>query len=58
MQIFNSLSKKLELFKPVEDKKVILYVCGLTPFDSNTTTSPPGKKSFGNPLPKKNMVEN
>lgn len=34
MQIFNSLSKKLELFKPVEDKKVILYVCGLTPYDS------------------------
>ena len=49
----------------------ILYVCydneaymntgiqrsGLTPFDSNTTTSPPGKISSGNPLPKKNMVE-
>jgi len=30
---------------------------GLTPFDSNTTTSPPGKISSGNPLPKKNMVE-
>lgn len=49
----------------------ILYVCydneaymntgiqrsGLTPFDSNTTTSPPGKVSSGNPLPKKNMLE-
>jgi len=49
----------------------ILYVCydneaymntgiqrsGLTPFDSNTTTSPPGKISFGNPLPKKNMLD-
>ena len=29
----------------------------LTPYDSNTTTSPPGKHSFGNPLPKKNMPE-
>jgi len=49
----------------------ILYVCydneaymntgiqrsGLTPLDSNTTTSPPGKISSGNPLPKKNMIE-
>ncbi|PIU41231.1 MAG: pyruvate ferredoxin oxidoreductase [Candidatus Omnitrophica bacterium CG07_land_8_20_14_0_80_42_15] len=49
----------------------ILYVCydneaymntgiqrsGLTPFDTNTTTSPAGKISSGNPLPKKNMVE-
>ncbi|AKB28833.1 Pyruvate:ferredoxin oxidoreductase, beta subunit [Methanosarcina siciliae C2J] len=26
-----------------------------TPFDASTTTSPPGKFSFGNPLPKKNM---
>ena len=49
----------------------VLYVCydneaymntgiqrsSLTPYDSNTTTSPPGKRSFGNPLPKKNMPE-
>ncbi|HHT9146377.1 MAG TPA: thiamine pyrophosphate-dependent enzyme, partial [Candidatus Wunengus sp. YC61] len=49
----------------------ILYVCydneaymntgvqrsGLTPFDSRTTTSPSGKKSFGNPRPKKNIPE-
>ena len=49
----------------------ILYVCydneaymntgvqrsGLTPFDSRTTTSPAGKKSFGNPRPKKNIPE-
>jgi pyruvate ferredoxin oxidoreductase beta subunit len=48
----------------------ILYVCydneaymntgvqrsGLTPFDTSTTTSPSGRQSFGNPLPKKNMV--
>jgi len=30
---------------------------GLTPFSANTTTSPPGKKSFGNPRPKKPMME-
>lgn len=49
----------------------ILYVCydneaymntgiqrsGLTPFDTNTTTSPTGEKSFGNPRPKKPMPE-
>lgn len=49
----------------------ILYVCydneaymntgvqrsGLTPFDSNTTTSPAGKQSFGNIRPKKPMPE-
>jgi pyruvate ferredoxin oxidoreductase beta subunit len=48
----------------------VLYVCydneaymntgvqrsGLTPFYSSTTTSPSGKASHGNPLPKKNMV--
>ena len=49
----------------------ILYVCydneaymntgiqrsGLTPTDSNTTTSPPGSASSGNPRPKKPMPE-
>ncbi|MCU0652510.1 MAG: thiamine pyrophosphate-dependent enzyme [Candidatus Omnitrophica bacterium] len=49
----------------------ILYVCydneaymntgvqrsGLTPFDTNTTTSPAGSKSFGNIRPKKPMPE-
>ncbi len=49
----------------------ILYVCydneaymntgvqrsGLTPLDTNTTTSPVGKYSFGNPRPKKPLVE-
>ena len=48
----------------------ILYVCydneaymntgvqrsGLTPFDANTTTSPPGKESFGNWRPKKDLI--
>ncbi len=49
----------------------VLYVCydneaymntgiqrsSLTPYDANTTTTPPGKRSFGNPLPKKNLPE-
>ncbi len=49
----------------------ILYVCydneaymntgiqrsGLTPLDSNTTTSPVGKRSRGNPRPKKPLLE-
>ncbi|UCG35268.1 MAG: pyruvate ferredoxin oxidoreductase [Candidatus Omnitrophota bacterium] len=49
----------------------VLYVCydngaymntgiqrsGLTPFDANTTTSPPGKKSTGNPTGKKPLAE-
>jgi pyruvate ferredoxin oxidoreductase beta subunit len=30
---------------------------GLTPFDTNTTTSPPGKISYGNPRPKKPIPE-
>ena len=30
---------------------------GLTPFDTNTTTSPPGKASFGNPKQKKPVPE-
>ena len=48
----------------------VLYVCydneaymntgvqrsGLTPFDANTTTSPPGKESFGNWRPKKDLI--
>jgi cysteinyl-tRNA synthetase len=34
MRIFNSLSKSLERFKPLEDGRVVMYVCGLTPYDS------------------------
>ena len=30
---------------------------GLTPFNAHTTTSPSGKRSFGNPLPKKDLPE-
>ncbi len=33
MQFYNSLSKKNELFKPLEKGKVTMYVCGLTPYD-------------------------
>jgi cysteinyl-tRNA synthetase len=34
MNVFNSLSKKLEEFRPLEDNRVVMYVCGLTPYDS------------------------
>jgi len=34
MKLFNSLSKRVEELKPVDDKKIIMYVCGLTPYDS------------------------
>jgi len=33
MKLFNSLSGALEGFSP-QDKKVIMYVCGITPYDS------------------------
>ncbi len=31
--ITNTLSGKKEVFKPIHDKKVSLYVCGITPYD-------------------------
>ena len=34
LSFYNSLTKKIEPFKPLKDKEVILYVCGLTPYDS------------------------
>lgn len=34
MQLYNSLSRKKELFTPLNDKKVSLYVCGITPYDT------------------------
>lgn len=34
MDLFNSLSKKHERFEPLEPKRVVMYVCGLTPYDS------------------------
>ena len=33
MQIYNSLSQKIEEFVPLEKGKIVLYVCGLTPYD-------------------------
>jgi len=33
MRIYNSLSKDTEEFVPLDDKKVIMYICGLTPYD-------------------------
>ncbi|MBU0532742.1 cysteine--tRNA ligase [Candidatus Micrarchaeota archaeon] len=34
MYVFNSLSKHLEEFKTLEKGRVVMYVCGLTPYDS------------------------
>ncbi|MBI5223859.1 cysteine--tRNA ligase [Candidatus Micrarchaeota archaeon] len=36
MELYNSLTKKTELFEPVEkdSKEVMMYVCGITPYDS------------------------
>ncbi|MEW5996485.1 MAG: cysteine--tRNA ligase [Candidatus Micrarchaeota archaeon] len=33
MLIFNTLTRKKEEFGPAEGKRVLLYVCGLTPYD-------------------------
>ncbi|MFZ9034498.1 MAG: cysteine--tRNA ligase [Francisellaceae bacterium] len=33
MQLYNSLSGKKELFQPLEDNKIKLYVCGVTVYD-------------------------
>lgn len=34
MKFYNSLTRQVEPLKPIDDKRVILYVCGLTPYDS------------------------
>lgn len=34
MQLYNSLSRQKEKFKPNHDQKVMLYVCGITPYDT------------------------
>lgn len=34
MKLYNSLSKKIESFKPIESNKVRMYVCGITPYDT------------------------
>jgi cysteinyl-tRNA synthetase len=33
LQLFNSMTKKKELFVPREEGKVGMYVCGVTPYD-------------------------
>ena len=33
MKIFNTLSGKKEIFKPIEKGKVSMYVCGMTVYD-------------------------
>ncbi len=34
MKIYDSLIRNFVEFEPIDDKKVIMYVCGLTPYDS------------------------
>src|SRR3989338_11566291 len=34
LRLYNSLSKSIEKFVPFEDKKVKMYVCGITPYDT------------------------
>ncbi len=34
MKIYDSLIRNFTEFEPIEDKKVVMYVCGLTPYDS------------------------
>ena len=33
LQIYNSLTRKKEAFKPIEPGKVRMYVCGMTVYD-------------------------
>ena len=33
MNIYSSFLRSFEAFKPIKDKKVVMYVCGLTPYD-------------------------
>ncbi len=34
MKLYNSLSQKIETFKPLKEKEVSMYVCGITPYDT------------------------
>ncbi|MBI2028524.1 MAG: hypothetical protein HYT07_02830 [Candidatus Levybacteria bacterium] len=34
MHLYNSLTHKAEEFKPLYNKKVLMYVCGITPYDT------------------------
>ncbi|MDH5376751.1 MAG: cysteine--tRNA ligase [Gammaproteobacteria bacterium] len=33
LEIYNSLSKKKEVFKPIDEKNIRMYVCGMTVYD-------------------------
>jgi cysteinyl-tRNA synthetase len=35
MEIYNTLSGKVEAFRPQEAKKIRMYVCGITPYDKS-----------------------
>jgi len=34
LKVFNTLTRKKEIFKPIKDKKIQLFVCGITPQDN------------------------
>mgnify|MGYP001571990881 CR=1 FL=1 len=34
LKVYNTLTRKKDVFKPIKDKKVNLFVCGLTPYDN------------------------
>lgn len=34
MKLYNSLTKKLDNFEPLNKNKVLMYVCGITPYDT------------------------
>ena len=33
LKLYNTLTRKKETFKPIKDKRVNLFVCGITPYD-------------------------
>ena len=33
MKVYNTLTKKFEEFSPVRGRRIVMYVCGLTPYD-------------------------
>ena len=33
LKVYNSLTKRKEIFKPIKDKEIGIYVCGVTVYD-------------------------
>ena len=33
LKLYNTLTRKKELFKPINNKKINFFVCGITPYD-------------------------